>query len=58
MKLLDQVRQMLRVRHYSYRTEQCYVCWIMHYLRFSKATAPGGRGLPVPSGQPAGQAMW
>jgi integron integrase len=36
MQLLDQVRQVLRVRHYSYRTEQCYVSWITHYLRFSK----------------------
>jgi hypothetical protein len=36
MKLLDQVRQVLRVRHYSYRTEQCYVGWITHYLRFAK----------------------
>ena|SRR5579864_1109681 len=36
MKLLDQVRQVLRLRHYSYRTEQCYVAWITHYLRFSK----------------------
>src|SRR5216683_2683235 len=36
MKRLDQVRQVLRVRHYSYRTEQCYVAWITHYLRFSK----------------------
>jgi hypothetical protein len=25
MKLLDQVRHVLRVRHYSYRTEQCSV---------------------------------
>jgi hypothetical protein len=36
MMLLDQVRQVLRVRHYSYRTEQCYIAWVTHYLRFSK----------------------
>jgi integron integrase len=36
MMLLDQVRQVLRVRHYSYRTEQCYVAWINHYVRFCK----------------------
>jgi integron integrase len=36
MKLLDQVRQVLRVRHYSYRTEQCYVGWIEQYLRHAK----------------------
>jgi hypothetical protein len=40
MKLLDEVRQVLRVRHYSYRTEQCYVAWIAHYLRFSKGDGP------------------
>ena len=28
MKLLDEVRQALRVKRYSYRTEQCYVRWI------------------------------
>jgi integron integrase len=36
MSLLEQVRQVLRVRHYSYRTEQCYVAWIEQYLRFCK----------------------
>lgn len=36
MKLLDQVRQVLRVRHYSYRTEQCYVAWTVQYLRYCK----------------------
>jgi integron integrase len=36
MMLLDQVRQVLRIRHYSFRTEECYLAWIAHYLRFSK----------------------
>src|SRR5262249_24828031 len=27
-RLLDQVRQVLRVRHYALRTEDCYVQWI------------------------------
>jgi len=27
-RLLDQVREAVRVRHYSYRTEQQYVAWI------------------------------
>src|SRR5262249_11318516 len=31
--------QVLRVRHYSYRTEQCYVAWIEQYLRFAKEVA-------------------
>jgi site-specific recombinase XerD len=36
----DQVRQVLRVPHYSYRTEQCYVAWVTHYLRFCKGDGP------------------
>jgi hypothetical protein len=42
MKLLEQVRQALRVKHYSYRTEQCYLRWIEQYIRFHK-TAEGFR---------------
>jgi site-specific recombinase XerD len=38
MKLLEQVRQTLRVKHYSYRTEQCYLRWIEPYIRFHKTT--------------------
>ncbi len=37
MKLLEQVRQALRVKHYAYRTEQCYLRWIEQYVRFCKA---------------------
>ncbi len=36
MKLLDQVRHCLRVRRYSYRTEQCYVHWVERYVYFCK----------------------
>jgi integron integrase len=31
-RLLDQVRQRLRVRHYSLRTEQAYVAWIRRFI--------------------------
>src|SRR3546814_136754 len=31
-KLLDQVRQRLRVKHYSLRTEQAYVGWIRRFI--------------------------
>ncbi|HIK46299.1 MAG TPA: phage integrase N-terminal SAM-like domain-containing protein [Leptolyngbyaceae cyanobacterium M65_K2018_010] len=27
-KLLDQVREAIRLKHYSYRTEETYVYWI------------------------------
>ncbi len=33
-KLLDQVRQILRLRHYSLRTEEAYVAWIRRYILF------------------------
>ncbi len=30
-KLLDDVRNVLRVRHYSYQTEKTYIHWIRQY---------------------------
>jgi hypothetical protein len=33
-KLLDQVRDKLRVKHYSIRTEQTYVDWIKRFIFF------------------------
>ena len=33
-KLLDVVRNTLRIKHYSFRTEQSYVDWIMRYILF------------------------
>src|SRR5689334_21588241 len=36
-RLLDRVREQIRVRHYSYRTEQQYVAWIRRFiLHFGK----------------------
>ncbi|MEN8211564.1 MAG: integron integrase, partial [Thermodesulfobacteriota bacterium] len=34
LKLMDQVRQVLRYHHYAYRTEETYCRWIVQYLRF------------------------
>ena len=34
LKLLDQVREVLRLRHYSTRTEQSYCDWVRRYIRF------------------------
>jgi hypothetical protein len=34
MKLLDQVRDVIRKKHYSIRTEQAYVNWIRCYIPF------------------------
>lgn len=33
-KLLDQIRQLMRLRHYSLRTEDAYVGWIRRYILF------------------------
>ena len=33
-RLLDQVRDAIRLRHYSYRTEQQYLSWIRRYILF------------------------
>ena len=34
LKLLDQVREVLRLKHYAIRTETCYCDWIGRYIRF------------------------
>ena len=33
-KLLDQVRNAIRVKHYSIRTEQAYIDWIKRFILF------------------------
>jgi hypothetical protein len=33
-KLLDQVRQAIRARHYNLRTEKAYVQWIKRFILF------------------------
>lgn len=35
-KLLDQVRDSVRLKHHSYRTEQTYVQWIRRYILISQ----------------------
>ena len=34
LRLMEQVRQVLRYHHYAYRTEQTYCDWIMRYIRY------------------------
>ncbi len=46
MKLLDQVRAKIRTLHYSYRTEQTYVRWIVAFIRFHQLRHPTGMGGP------------
>ena len=39
-KLLDQVRELIRRKHYSIRTEQAYVLWIKRYILFHNKRHP------------------
>src|SRR5262249_44742527 len=39
-RLLDQVRQVLRVRHYARSTEECYLQWITRFIRFHNKRPP------------------
>ncbi|MCU1289246.1 MAG: integron integrase [Acidobacteria bacterium] len=43
-KLLDQVRSTMRMRHYSYQTEQTYIKWIRRYIFFHNVRHPGEMG--------------
>jgi site-specific recombinase XerD len=36
LKLMDQVREVMRLKHYSLRTERCYCDWIRRYVRFHR----------------------
>jgi len=44
VKLLDRVREQLRLKHYSYRTEQTYLHWIKRYILFHKKRHPNEMG--------------
>ncbi len=39
-KLLDRVRNVLRVKHYAIRTEQAYTHWIKRYILFHHKRHP------------------
>jgi len=34
LKLMDQVREVLRYYHFAYRTEQTYCQWILRYIQY------------------------
>ncbi len=44
MKLLDQVRDVIRKKHYSIRTEQAYVDWAKRYILFHNKHHPRDMG--------------
>ncbi|MBS0355727.1 MAG: phage integrase N-terminal SAM-like domain-containing protein [Proteobacteria bacterium] len=43
-RLLDQVRERIRVKHYSLRTEQAYLGWIKRYIFFHDKRHPRDMG--------------
>jgi integron integrase len=43
-RLLDRVREALRARHYSIRTEEAYVGWIRRFVRFHGLRHPEAMG--------------
>jgi len=43
-RLLDQVHQVLRVRHYALATEECYVQWITRFILFHHKRHPREMG--------------
>ena len=43
-KLIDQVRDAIRVRHYSIRTEEAYIQWIKRYIFFHNKKHPREMG--------------
>jgi integrase len=45
-KLLDQVRDAIRLKHYSIRTEETYVDWIRRFILFHGKRHPRQMGTP------------
>jgi len=43
-KLLDQVRDAIRLKHYAYRTEETYVQWVRRYILFHGKRHPNQMG--------------
>ena len=43
-RLLDRVREVLRRRHYSIRTEQAYVAWIRRFILYHGKRHPQTMG--------------
>ena len=43
-KLLDQTRDVMRLKHYSIRTERSYCDWIERFIRFHNVRHPNEMG--------------
>jgi len=45
-KLLDQLQDTLRAKHYSFRTEKTYLDWARHFILFHEKRHPNTMGAP------------
>ena len=45
-RLLDQVREKLRLQHYTIRTEQAYLDWIKRFILFHGKKHPAAMAAP------------
>ena len=45
-KLLDRAREVMRLKHYSIRTEEAYIAWIRRYILFHNKQHPKDLGVP------------
>jgi hypothetical protein len=45
-RLLDQLRERIRVKHYSIRTDETYLHWVKRYILFYNKRHPAGMGAP------------
>lgn len=43
-ELLEKITTVMRVRHYSKRTEEAYIHWVIRYIRFHNTTHPAQLG--------------
>ena len=43
-KLLDQLRDAIRLKHYAYRTEETYAQWVRRYILFHDKRHPNEMG--------------
>jgi hypothetical protein len=39
LKLMDQMREVMRLKHYSIRTEESYCDWVRRYIKFHRMQA-------------------
>ena len=46
VRLSDRVRAVLRVRHYSLRTEQTYLSWMTRFVKYHQGRHPDAMGAP------------